>query len=121
MSRISYNCQMGTIIKIIVYTTYRGRQPFIEWQEGLATKEKAVVFSRLARVRGGNLGDCKQIKGANGVWELRIDYGPGYRIYFGKKGTTIVVLLIGGDKGSQNRDISKAKRYWLIYKEASNE
>ncbi len=65
----------------------------------------------------GNFGDAKRIKGGEGVLELRISYGPGYRIYFGKDGSTVVVLLIGGDKGSQNRDIAKAKRYWLDYKD----
>jgi putative addiction module killer protein len=57
------------------------------------------------------------IKGGEGVWELRIDYGPGYRIYFGKKGTTIVILLTGRDKKSQDRDIAKAKKYWLDCKD----
>jgi putative addiction module killer protein len=59
---------------------------------------------------------CKQ-KGGGGVYEFRINYGAGYRIYYGKSGTTIVVLLVGGDKGSQDRDIEKAKRYWLDFKE----
>ena len=112
---------MSTIIKIIIYTISSGKQPFIEWQKELDTKTKAIILSRLARIRGGNLGDCKHIKGGGGIWELRIDYGPAYRIYFGKKVTTIIVLLIGGDKRSQSRDITKAKRYWLTYKESSNE
>jgi putative addiction module killer protein len=56
------------------------------------------------------------MKGTDGVWELRIQHGPGYRIYFGKVGIKVVVLLIGGDKGSQERDIAKANRYWLDYK-----
>jgi putative addiction module killer protein len=112
---------MSTIIKVIIYTANNGKQPFIEWQQELDAKAKVVILSRLARIRGGNLGDCKQIKGGEGIWEFRIDYGSGYRIYFGKKGTTIIVLLTGGDKGSQNRDIAKAKRYWLAYKESINE
>lgn len=64
----------------------------------------------------GNFGDAKIIQNAEGIWELRIDYGPGYRIYFGKDGKTVVILLIGGEKKSQNRDIRKAKQYWLEYK-----
>ena len=63
----------------------------------------------------GNFGDAKQLKGKNGIWELRIDYGPGYRVYFGKKGTTIVIILAGGSKKSQDRDIAKADKYWLDY------
>ena len=97
-------------ITIIIYETDTGKQPFVEWQEKLGIKTESVVLTRLARVRCGNFGDCKQIKSGNGVYELVIDYGPGYRIYYGKKGTTIVVLLVGGDKGSQTRDIAKAKR-----------
>lgn len=112
---------MSSMIQIIFYTTSTGKKPFIEWQDELDVKAKSVVITRLARVRLGNFGDCKQIKEGDGVWELRIDCGPGYRIYFGKRGTTIVVLLIGGDKGSQSRDIAKAKRYWLEYKRSEHE
>lgn len=105
------------IIDIIFYTTDTDKQPFVEWQKGLTTKVESIVLTRLARIRSGNLGDCKYIKNSDGVFELRIDFGSGYRIYFGKQGTIIIVLLIGGDKGSQNRDIEKAKRYWLDFKE----
>ncbi len=112
---------MNTLIKIIIYSTHQGKQPFIAWQEELDTKTKAVVLARLARVRGGNTGDCKRIKNGEGIWELRIDYGPGYRIYFGKEKAIVIVLLVGGAKKSQSRDIAKAKQYWLIYKESQNE
>ncbi|MCF7799648.1 type II toxin-antitoxin system RelE/ParE family toxin [Candidatus Babeliales bacterium] len=105
------------IIEIIVYTTNTGKKPFTEWQEKLDTKTEAIILIRLARVRNGNFGDCKQIKNGQGIYEFRINYGSGYRIYFGKDGNKIVVLLIGGDKGSQSRDITKAKRYWLDFKE----
>ena len=71
-------------------------------------------FSRLARVRQGNLGDCKPV--GEGVSELRVDYGPGYRVYFGQKGRTLVVLLCGGDKRSQDRDIRLAKQFWQEFK-----
>lgn len=104
-------------INIILYATSTGKQPFNEWRKTLTTAVGVVVASRLARVRSGNFGDCKQLSGADGVCELCIDYGPGFRIYYGKKGATVVVLLVGGDKGSQNRDIAKAKRYWLDFKE----
>jgi len=112
---------MSTLIKIVIYATDRGKHPFIEWQEDLDTRTRAVVISRLARVRGGNMGDCKRIKDGGGIWELRIDYGPGYRIYFGKEKTTVIVLLVGGDKKGQSRDIAKAKRYWFVYKESQDE
>ncbi len=107
-------------IEIIPYTTDTGKQPFFEWSRKLAPKTLAVVMARLARVRKDNFGDCKSIKGSRGLFELRIDYGAGYRVYYGKVGTTIVVLLVGGDKGSQERDIAKAKQYWLDFKERDN-
>lgn len=66
----------------------------------------------------GNYGDCKILKGTSGIYELRIDCGPGYRIYFGKDSNTIVVLLVGGDKKNQDKDIEKVKKYWLDYKES---
>lgn len=104
-------------IEIIPYTTSAGKQPFVDWHKKLTVATESIVLTRLTRVRSGNFGDCKQIKGGGGVYELRIDYGAGYRIYFGKSGETVVVLLVGGDKGSQTRDIEKAKRYWLDFKE----
>lgn len=107
-------------LKTIVYTDSTGKQPFAEWQKSLSKEPKTVVLTRLARVRAGNLGDYKPIKNGEGIYKLRIDFGPGYRIYFGKQGTTIVVLLAGGDKGTQSRDIAKAKKYWLDFKEQHN-
>jgi putative addiction module killer protein len=70
------------------------------------------VLTRITRLRLGNFGDCKIIKRTNIIFELRIDYGPGYRIYFGKKDQALVILLIGGDKKSQESDIAKTKKYW---------
>ena len=61
-----------------------------------------------------NPGDCKPV--GEGVSELRVDYGPGYRVYFGQKGRTLVVLLCGGDKRTQDRDIRLAKQYWREFK-----
>lgn len=106
-----------SFIKIVTYTTSRGKTPFLDWEETLDTKVQAIVANRIDRIRLGNFGDCKPIKGAAGIKELRIDFGPGYRIYIGMQGTTVVVLLAGGDKKSQNRDIEKAKQYWLECKE----
>ena len=108
-------------MKIVIYSTSNGKSPFYDWQNKLNENTRAIIRTRLDRIRLGNFGDSKIIKGGEGVWELRIDFGPGYRIYFGKKGATVVVLLVGGDKGSQDRDIAKAKRYWLECRELSNE
>lgn len=107
-----------SLIKIVVYKTDTKKIPFKDWYLGLDTKVRVIIDTRLDRLSLGNFGDYKLLKNANGVYELRIDYGPGYRIYFGKDGHTIVVLLVGGNKSSQERDIAKAQRYWLIYKES---
>jgi len=72
---------------------------------------------RLDRVSLGNFGDCRSV--GEGVQELRIDYGPGYRVYFGQHGSTIVLLLCGGDKDSQAKDIDLAKHYWKEYSRRS--
>ncbi len=106
-------------MKIVIYATDTGKEPFSDWENGLDKKIRAIVIKRLDRIKLGNFGDAKRIQSGNGIWELRIDHGPGYRIYFGKDETTIVILLTGGNKKSQTRDITKAKQYWLEYKELS--
>lgn len=106
-----------SMLKVISYNTSTGKEPFTQWLDGLDLQARNVVTTRIVRVRLGNLGDCKPIKKGDGVWELRIDYGPGYRVYFGKKGLALIILLLGGNKGSQDRDIEKAKRYWAAYRE----
>lgn len=103
-------------MQISIFKAKNGKSPFIEWLEDLDKFTQSIIFTRLDRVIEGNFGDCKQIKNGQGVWELRISYGSGYRVYYGKKGDAIVVLLIGGDKKSQTRDIEKAKNYWLEVK-----
>lgn len=65
----------------------------------------------------GNLGDHKSVGG--GVWEARLAFGPGYRIYFGKDGTSIILLLLGGDKASQAKDIHQAQRFWVQYRKVT--
>jgi putative addiction module killer protein len=69
----------------------------------------------LARIRIGNFGDCETIQGKRGLYEMRIHFGSGYRIYFGKYKERIILLLIGGDKSTQKKDIKKAEQYWLCY------
>lgn len=102
--------------EVVAFRAAGGRVPFEEWLDGLSDRRAvARVLARLARVRQGNLGDCKPVGG--GVDELRVDYGPGYRVYLGQKGRTLVVLLCGGDKRTQDRDIRLAKQYWREFKE----
>ena len=81
---------------------------FIEWQDGLSDRKgAAVIAKRVIRVRNGLLGDVKPVGG--GVSELRIDFGPGYRLYFAKRGNALIILLCGGDKSTQTKDITKAR------------
>ncbi|GAB5411506.1 MAG: hypothetical protein ChlgKO_06200 [Chlamydiales bacterium] len=79
---------------------------------------KNQVRARLLRLRLGNFGDAKTIRGAKQVYELRIHLGPGYRIYFTKEGKRVVLLLIGGSKQNQSKDIKKAIEYWQEYKQS---
>ncbi len=96
-----------------------GKIPFSEWLESLRDfKGKAKIVKRLERVSEGNLGDARSL--GEGVWEFKIDFGPGYRVYFGQVETTIVLLLCGGDKSTQEQDISKAKKYWTEYRSQKN-
>jgi putative addiction module killer protein len=101
-----------------IYVREDGRAPFSEWLASLQdTKARAKIRVRLDRLSLGNLGDCHGV--GEGVQELRLDYGPGYRVYFGQLGSTIVLLLCGGDKSTQGRDIEQAKRYWNEYRRRS--
>ena len=101
------------------YITPDGRNPFAEWLSSLRDLNAVVkIEQRLDRVRLGNLGNSKSV--GEGVCELKIDFGPGYRVYFGQFGSTIVLVLCGGDKSSQEQDIRKAKEYWKEYEEREN-
>ncbi len=77
-----------------------------------------IVRARLNRIRLGNFGDCKSVGG--GVSELRIDFGPGYRVYYGREGLSVVILLCGGIERIQARDIVTAQAYWKEYLDAQN-
>lgn len=95
-----------------------GKCPYLDWEKKLDPSARGAVRIRINRLRLGNFGDCTSIKGARGLYELRIHMGPGYRLYFGKVKDTAVILLCGGDKGSQVRDIQKAKEWWQFYKDS---
>jgi len=92
-----------------------GSCPFDDWMDSMRDQRaRAKIRARLARVRLGNFGNCEPV--GNGVLELKIDYGPGYRVYFGQVGAKLVILLCGGDKSSQGEDIRRAIEYWEDYK-----
>lgn len=87
----------------------RKAEAFVQWLDGLRDiKARARVLARIERLASGNPGDVKPV--GEGVSELRIDYGPGYRVYFVKQGQTVIVLLAGGDKSTQAKDIRTAIR-----------
>lgn len=101
------------------YLTAEGRSPYEQWLDSLRdTRARDRIDNRLRRIQLGNLGDYRSV--GEGVFELRIDYGPGYRVYFGQLGTTIVLLLCGGDKSTQAQDIRKAQEYWRDYERREN-
>ena len=88
-----------------------GSAPFTEWLSHLRDRDAhARISARLNRVKLGNFGVIKAV--GDGVIELKIDYGPGYRVYYAMNGKTVVLLLIGGDKDTQTKDIKVAKAYW---------
>src|SRR2546426_12574550 len=100
------------------YQTAAGGRPFVEWLEGLKDRQaRTRIEARLARVAVGNLGDVEPV--GEGVMELRIDWGPGYRVYFSRVGQTIILLLCAGDKRTQQKDIHRAKGYFEDYKARS--
>lgn len=96
---------------IQTYVAQNGKVPYEDWFKKLKDKRaKAQIINRVDRLRLGNFGDCRSIGG--GVYELRIHFGPGFRVYFGLMDKKIVLLLCGGDKKTQKQDIERAHKYW---------
>jgi len=103
-----------------IYRDKNGKMPLVEWLE--AIKDiiiKARIKNRIARMELGNFGDCKLIKA--GVYELRLHFGSGYRVYFGKISNIVVLLLCGGDKSSQTKNINQAVEFWEDFKKHYNQ
>ena len=112
--RIQYGKMDVKQRELLEYLTSNGTNPFSEWLNRLKdVAARAIIRKRLNRVRKGNFGNAEPV--GEGVFELKIYYGPGYRVYYALDGDTVVVLLCGGDKGSQNNDIQKAKEYLKDY------
>ena len=94
-------------MEILIYQTEAEEMPFALWLDALKDiRAKAAVRARLARLQAGNFGDSKALR--DGVSELRIQYGQGFRVYFSRQGPVIVLLLVGGEKSSQDKDIDRA-------------
>ena len=92
------------MVEIRHYLTASGKNVFAEWLDSLRdVKAEVRIAARIARLAAGNFGDCRPLR--EGVWELRIDWGPGYRVYYAMVGRTCLLLLSGGDKRKQSADI----------------
>lgn len=100
--------------KVLVYADHAGKEPFTDWLYGLKdSMGRKRILIRITRLEQGNYGDCEPV--GEGVSELRMFFDSGYRVYFGEDADNIVVLLCGGDKSSQKKDIEQAKAYWQGY------
>ncbi|HUX89420.1 MAG TPA: type II toxin-antitoxin system RelE/ParE family toxin [Gallionellaceae bacterium] len=103
------------MIEIFRYQLEDGKEPVTDWLKSLKDKQaQAKIRVRIKRLEAGNFGDCDTV--GEGVQELREHLGAGYRIYFGRHGKTVVILLCGGSKKSQAADIKNAKVYWEDWK-----
>lgn len=95
--------------------TATGKEPAREWIHSLKDKMgKVKILTRIERAEGGNFGDHKSV--GEGVFELKISFGPGYRVYYALDGQDIILLLVAGDKSTQSKDIDVAKKFWIIHK-----
>jgi putative addiction module killer protein len=103
------------MIELLRYQREDGQEPFAEWLNGLRDRvAQARIRVRLRQVQSGNFGDSKPV--GEGVIELRVHVGAGYRVYCGRHGKAVVLLLCGGDKGSQASDVKRAKELWSEWK-----
>jgi putative addiction module killer protein len=99
--------------ELIIFEHSNGECPYSKWLKKLDRRIAKRITLRVGRLEEGNFGDCKAAR--DGVQELRLDFGPGYRVYFAREGKAVVVLLFGGDKSSQTNDIKAAKAFWREY------
>jgi len=104
-----------SMLEIRYYVAAGGRQPFAAWFADLEPAARAKVTRAIARLEQGNVSYVKSV--GEGVLEYRIDFGPGYRVYFGRDGEALVILLTGGTKKRQQRDIDAAHACWQDYKQ----
>lgn len=101
--------------EVLIFSDRSGESPYLEWLATLDVKTRDRILKRVERMKLGQFGDYKKMD--HDFYELRLFFGPGYRVYFGQHQATAMLLLTGGDKSSQNSDIKKAKEYWRIYLE----
>ncbi len=112
----------GTIVCVIEireYVTAEGKVPYRDWVARLDTTTRVRIITAVLRMEQGNFSSAKAV--GSGLSELRLDFGPGYRIYFGRDGERLVILFGGGSKRRQQADIEAAKRFWFEYKRRKGE
>ena len=102
------------MLRVLEYLDENGASPFAEWFEGLDAMAAAKITVVLSRIGQGNLSNVKGV--GEGVLEYRLDTGPGYRVYFGRDGDVLIILLTGGTKRRQQHDIASARKRWADYK-----
>ncbi|MEZ5691625.1 MAG: type II toxin-antitoxin system RelE/ParE family toxin [Rickettsiales bacterium] len=108
---------MKQIYDIEVYEDKKGKIPFLKWLSNIKDfKTRAKIQSRINRIELGNFGDTKPLVGVKGIYELREHYGQGFRIFYAKIGSRVILLLAGSTKSDQNKTIAKAKEYLDDYK-----
>lgn len=96
-----------------------GKEPAREWLESLKDRAgQSRIYTRIERAESGNFGDYRSL--GDGVFELRLTVGPGYRVYYALDGQEIILLLLGGDKSTQSKDIELAKMYWINHKDETS-
>ena len=106
---------MEPLERKVLHCVVAGKDLYGMWLDNLPDIEGQIaIVARVDRLAAGNFGDHRSV--GQGVWELRIHFGPGYRVYYGEDGPVIVLLLCGGDKRSQRKDIGKARRLWAAYR-----
>ncbi|CAN5672488.1 hypothetical protein BH11VER1_BH11VER1_32010 [soil metagenome] len=101
--------------EVLVFRNRSDESPYLDWLDSLDWKTQERILARVARMKHGQFGDCKSVD--RGLYELRLFFGSGYRVYFGEHQGKTILILAGGDKSTQSRDIKKAKDYWNIYLE----
>ena len=102
------------VVKVLEYVDAQGREPYRIWIRSLDVTARVRVIATVLRLEGGNFSTAKSV--GSGVSELRLDFGPGYRVYFGREGERLVILLGGGSKKRQQADIAEAHTLWAEYK-----
>jgi putative addiction module killer protein len=102
------------MIEVRYYVAEDGRSPYADWFSFLDPVARTKVAAAIVRIEHGNLSNLKPV--GNGVFEYRINFGPGYRVYLGRDGDAVVILLVGGTKKRQQRDIEAAADFWRAYK-----